>query len=178
MVKLEPMVSGDLERLIEWNKNSTPEFLLQWSGEFKYPLTKEQLEKFYCFDKKGTGQYFYKIVDTQTEQVIGTITLKLYRYKYMGVILNFLIGEENMRGKGYGREALAKLVHKGFTEFCLTKIVLYVFDSNIPAIRCYEKVGFKKEKFLKCVKKVGEHNWHMYLMHAFEDDWSNNFQIH
>ncbi|MHB8127283.1 MAG: GNAT family N-acetyltransferase [Desulfitobacteriaceae bacterium] len=178
MINLESMVSEDLKQVIEWNKNSSPEFLLQWSGEFKCPLTKEQLDKFYCFGEKGTGKYYYKIVDIQTCQAIGIITLKLYRYKSLGVIINFLIGEESMRGKGIGQKALTKMIHKGFTEFCLSKIRLNVFDYNDQAIRCYEKVGFVKERLLKCVKKVGDSYWHMFEMSIFEDEWRSNSESH
>lgn len=171
MINLEPMVSDDLKQVIEWNKNSTPEFLLQWSGEFEHPLTIEQLKKFYRFGEKGTGRFSYKIVDARTCQAIGIITLQLHREKSSGTIVKFLLGEESMRGKGIGQKALTKMVQKGFIEFCLRRIKLYVYDFNNPAIRCYEKVGFMKERILMGVRKVGDSYWHMFEMSIFEDEW-------
>jgi RimJ/RimL family protein N-acetyltransferase len=173
VINLKPLVSEDFKQIIEWNKNVSPKFLLQWSGEFQYPLTKEQLDNFYHFGEKGSGRFSCKIIDAKTCQAIGIITLQLYREKSSGTIVKFLIGEESMRGKGIGRKALTKMVHKGFTEFCLRRIKLYVFDFNYPAIRCYEKVGFVKERLLKCVRKVGDNYWHMFEMSMFEDEWRN-----
>ena len=173
MINLEPLVPEDLKQVIEWNINSTPEFLLQWSGEFEYPLTREQLDKFYHFGEKETGRLSFKIIDVMTCQAIGIITLQIYKEISSGTIVKFLIGEESKRGKGIGQKALARMLHKGFTEFCLRKIKLYVYEFNKPAIRCYEKVGFVKERLLKGVRKVGDSYWDMFEMSIFEDEWRN-----
>jgi RimJ/RimL family protein N-acetyltransferase len=166
------MTAEDLEQILEWNKNYSPEFLLQWSGDFEYPLTREQLLKFYHFDTIGTGRLPYKIIEAG--QAIGIISLQLYREKSTGTIVKFLIGEERKRGKGIGQKALTNMVNRGFVEFSLRRIKLYVFDFNYPAIRCYEKVGFVKERLLKSVRKVEDNYWHMFEMSIFKDEWRTN----
>jgi RimJ/RimL family protein N-acetyltransferase len=178
VIKLEPLVSEDLKQVIEWNKNSTPEFLLQWSGEFEYPLTREQLDNFYHFGQKGSARLSYKIIDLKTSQTIGIITIQLYREKSSGTIVKFLIGEENMRGKGIGHRTLKKILHKGFTEFGLRRIKLFVYDFNTPAIRCYKKVHFEKDRLLKGVRIVGDNHWNMLEMSIFEDAWRSNTESH
>lgn len=172
VINLEPMILEDLEQVLEWNKNYTPEFLLQWSGDFEYPLTREQLIEFYNFGRIGSGRFSYKIIEAC--HAIGIITLQLYREKNTGTIVKFLIGEESKRGRGIGQKALTNMVDRGFTNFSLRRIKLYVFNFNYPAIRCYEKVGFVKERLLKGVRKVGDNYWDMFEMSIFEDEWRTN----
>lgn len=173
MIKLELLVTEDLERVIEWNRNSSPEFLLQWSGEFEYPLTREQLESCFSYEinKKETEKFFYKIVNTQIDQAVGVIALKLDRKNKSGRIGKFLIGEESMRGKGIGQLALAKLIQVGFEEFYLHRISLGVYDYNYSAIRCYEKVGFVKEGLLRDSRKAGDKYWNKIEMSILENEW-------
>jgi len=164
VIKLEPMVWDDLQRIIEWNKSSSSEFLLQWSGEFESPLTKEQLERHFSYgvNENGSDKYIYKIVYTPNDQVVGTIALKLNRKNKSGKIGKFLIGEESMRGKGIGQLALEKLIYICFQEFSLHRISLGVYDFNSSAISCYEKVGFVKEG--RDARKVGEKYWNLIEM--------------
>lgn len=55
------------------------------------------------------------------------------------------IGDRNCWGKGYGRDAVAAVVHYGFTMQNLRKIGLGVLATNERAIRCYRSVGFLEE---------------------------------
>jgi len=176
VIKLELMVRDDLQRIIEWNKNSSAEFLFQWSGDFENPLTKEQLERYFSHrvNENGADMYIYRIVYTLTNQVVGTIALKLDRKNKSGRIVKFLIGEESMRGKGIGQSALEKLISLGFKEFCLHRISLGVFDFNSSAINCYEKVGFVKEGLLRDARKAGEKYWNLIEMSILENEWERS----
>lgn len=61
----------------------------------------------------------------------------------------FLIGDPQMRGRGYGKLALEKIIKFGFDELNLRKIYLRVFADNDAAVCLYEKVGFRREGLLK-----------------------------
>lgn len=51
--------------------------------------------------------------------------------------------------KGTGTIATQLLCHYGFSTLCLKKIYLITNESNIPAQKVYEKVGFKLEGRLR-----------------------------
>ncbi len=155
MIKLEYLEKTDLKKIVEWNENESAEYLLQWAGPtYTYPLTLNQIEEYYHKEiKKDTPNVFvYKILLTDTNKFIGTIELReTNKNNKIGRVCRFLIGEENIRGKGIGTQALKEILKIGFQDLKFEKITLAVFDFNYSAIKCYENVGFTKRKtFKKC----------------------------
>ncbi|HEY1251935.1 MAG TPA: GNAT family protein [Thermoanaerobaculia bacterium] len=62
--------------------------------------------------------------------------------------LGIFIGEADCRGQGLGEETVRTLCRFGFDELRLEKIRLDVYEGN-PAIRTYERVGFRREGVLR-----------------------------
>lgn len=60
-------------------------------------------------------------------------------YSYMG----FMFTHEAYRGQGANAAVIENLKEWSFSKG-LTEIRLSVYDENIPAIKAYEKIGFKK----------------------------------
>lgn len=54
------------------------------------------------------------------------------------------------------------------------KIALRVFDFNHRAIKCYENLGFKKEKLLENARKSSIDNWNLYDMIILKREWENS----
>lgn len=50
--------------------------------------------------------------------------------------------DENYQGRGYGKIILEDLVNKLKTEYPVDKCYLSVYDTNLPAINLYKKLGF------------------------------------
>ncbi|ERI94567.1 acetyltransferase, GNAT family [Clostridiales bacterium oral taxon 876 str. F0540] len=175
MIKLKPLQKEDFKKILDWNEDKSAEFLLQWSGPFyEYPLTENQLEWFfdnYIMKEKET-LFVYKIIDVKTSEMIGTIELDIKdTVNKIGRVARFLIGEESLRGKGVGREALSEAVRIGFEALKLNKITLGVFDFNTSAIRCYESIGFKKEDLKENYRKIGDTYWNLYDMRITKQEW-------
>ena len=63
--------------------------------------------------------------------------------------LGLVIGDKSRWGQGYGTEATRALCRWGLRELNLHRIWLRVYEDNAPAIRSYEKVGFKLEGRLR-----------------------------
>ena len=55
----------------------------------------------------------------------------------------FVIIDDRLRGKGYGKQLLQLAIQKATHEFGAKKITLGVFDNNPSAFHCYESVGFR-----------------------------------
>jgi RimJ/RimL family protein N-acetyltransferase len=56
-----------------------------------------------------------------------------------------MIGEKKYWGKGYGQEACKSLLKYAFNNLNLNKVILGVYENHKPAIRAYQKIGFKIE---------------------------------
>ena len=68
MIRLEYMTRDDFGKVLGWNKNTSHEFLLQWSGPvFEYPLTEEQLNTYFSrgVNEQTSDTFVYKIVETE-----------------------------------------------------------------------------------------------------------------
>ena len=181
MVRLEHMTKDDLSKVLDWNKNTTPEFLLQWAGGsvFKYPLTEEQLFIYFAHgvNEQASDTFVYKIVATENNQCIGMIELgKIDRKNKSARVGRVLIGEQDFRGRGIGQQVLRTILGIGFEEFDLHRLSLGVFDFNQSAIICYEKVGFVKEGLLRDSRKVGNSYWSLFEMSILEEEWRLSYK--
>jgi len=72
---------------------------------------------------------------------------------------------------GYGIEMTRQVVRMAFGEMGLHRLQLYVFDFNTPAVRAYQRVGFKIEGLLRDYRKVGDAYWSSYLMALLSNEW-------
>ncbi len=146
IIKLELFEEKDFDRLIKWAYEE--ETLIQFAGPiFTFPLTNEQLYG-YISNKERLP---FKVIDSVTNTVIGHAEISPSKETNAIKICRILIGDKTKRGKGYGEKIIKSLLEIAFNELNKEKAELKVFDWNIGAIKCYEKVGFKINKN-KCPK--------------------------
>ncbi len=60
--------------------------------------------------------------------------------------MDIIIGETDYVGKGFGPMLIKKFIEKIYQETKTSKIIIDPDVGNIAAIRCYEKVGFRRVK--------------------------------
>ena len=80
---------------------------------------------------------------------IGTVGLKNFNNTVKKAELFISIGDSAFLSGGYGTDAVKTLSEFAFDHLNMHKIAVRVFESNVRAIKCYEKVGFKKEGVLE-----------------------------
>jgi RimJ/RimL family protein N-acetyltransferase len=172
MVELKYFERSDFNQLIKWI--DSPEFLLQWGGPaFDYPLNVEQLEKYIKNANCDNSEILiYKVIDTDTGDVIGHISLgKIDRKNKSARIGRVLVGDNSARGKGIGQQMIMEILKIAFDDLHVHRVSLGVFDFNISAIACYEKAGFLKEGLHRDSSKNGEEYWSLWEMSILENEW-------
>lgn len=80
---------------------------------------------------------------------IGVISLMNISEANASADLSVIIGPEEDRSRGYGREAISLLLDYGFERLGLHRVGLSVFEFNEAAISTYERIGFRKEGRLR-----------------------------
>lgn len=182
MIKLELLEKQDFKKILEWNENQSAEDLAQWAGSlYSYPLNEEQLENYFAHHVyiDHPTIFVYKIILCETNEIIGTVELRQEDTENkVGKICRFLIAHPNMRGRGFGRKALQEIIRLGFEDFDFNKIILNVFDFNISAIQCYERVGFRKERIFKNVRKGMNGDWSWHEMVLLKTEWRSKQYLH
>jgi RimJ/RimL family protein N-acetyltransferase len=82
-----------------------------------------------------------------------------------------IVGHPDDRHRGYGTEAISRLLRHAFETLGLNRIGLSVFDFNEEAISAYEKLGFAFEgRFRSAIKRSdGFHD--AILMSILKTEW-------
>lgn len=173
MIRLEFFTEEDFDQLIGWISNE--HLLTNWSGSlFRFPLTRDSLDWYIqdTNDLKKSDALVYKVVDMQTNQAVGHVSLgSISRKNRSARISRVLVGDEQQKGRGLCTAMIGALLQIGFEELKLHRISLGVYDFNHGAIRCYEKCGFVREGVQRDVLRYGDQYWSLLEMSVLEDEW-------
>lgn len=85
------------------------------------------------------------IADANSEQYLGQIDLHNIDWRSGSASLGIVIGQSEMLGRGYGREAIELLKGFVFHTLNLHRFELEVYEYNERAYKCYLKCGFVEE---------------------------------
>lgn len=84
------------------------------------------------------------------EEPIGRIFVSRLDPHYDSLdITRIYIAETDMRGKGYGEEALRRFLEYAFINLHMERVTLDHFLANKPAAALYEKIGFRTEGVMR-----------------------------
>ncbi|MDU4695304.1 MULTISPECIES: GNAT family N-acetyltransferase [Paenibacillus] len=135
---LSPVNPEDAETYAHWINDLSVSVRLGTSRE----VIGLQREQKFLEDLAKEGQN-YAIVQLDGDQLLGNCSLFAIDHVRRVAEVGIFLGDEGQRGQGYGTEALQLICEYGFKILNLNNIMLRVFEFNQPAIRCYEKAGFR-----------------------------------
>ena len=135
---LSPMNVNDVEKYTEWlNDMEVLGYLSLYPDIISFENEKEILTKL-------SKEHNYSIINLETNELIGNCGFANIDYINQTTEIGIFIGNKTFWNKGYGTEAISLLIDYGFKALNLHNIMLRVFENNISAVKCYEKVGFKR----------------------------------
>jgi [ribosomal protein S5]-alanine N-acetyltransferase len=146
-IRLRPFKSDDFNTTFLWRQDIELRKLAQFHS---FPVTTELEEEWIdsILKSKSDKAIYYAIENIDEKKIIGYFNLRdinwVNRVAWMGII----IGEINLRGKGYGKISLELGLKYAFDYLNLRKISLEVLSENKTAISFYEKAGFIEEGVL------------------------------
>jgi len=142
-VKLRAVEMSDLSDIMKyWNSYETRVSL----GKFVPSSSKEREDWIKKVNEQASkGEAFtFAIVHKETEEFLGTVSLKRINMINRGASLSVSIHNPENHNKGYGTDATRCILKIGFNIFNLHRIELHVYEFTANAVHVYEKLGFKQ----------------------------------
>jgi diamine N-acetyltransferase len=143
-ISLRPFCQDDLDMLYQWGQDKQLRFLALMHP---WPVTSDNYKQWLSqlmSDTSNKNVYFAAEVN-QDRKFFGYFQLReinlIHRHAFLGII----IGNPEMRGRGYGKELMKLGLDYGFNMLGLHKISLEVVESNSNAIALYNSLGFVQE---------------------------------
>ena len=118
------------------------------------PLNRSAVEKLFEDRELSQTDDSFAIHIKGDDEPIGVISLMNKSEANESAELSVIVAHRDDRHKGYGTEAIDRLLRYAFEELGLNRIGLSVFDFNQEAISAYEKLGFVVEgRFRQAIKR-------------------------
>lgn len=106
----------------------------------------------------------YIIALRESGRRIGSVYLRDIDRVNRSAEFGIYIGEDDARGRGYGREAAEALVRFGFAQLGLHRVFLRAFAYNENALRCYDRAGFSREGVFRDMVRIDGAYYDMVFM--------------
>lgn len=139
LTALRPMTEADQTKFCIWLQNDELRSLID---DPRQPGLEDQMKWFKRVQQPD--RKFFSLVTVPDGKLIGNCGFVDIDPARQEATLRITIGNPDYVGKGLGTEAVQLLVGYGFGTMSLKHIILKVLDSNVRAIRTYEKAGFTK----------------------------------
>ena len=164
-ITIRPIKEEDTDNIIKWrNKSSVNQYFI-----YREPFTRESHLNWF-HNKVQTGEVAQFIIMADDEP-IGSVYLRDIDNKNKKCEFGIFIGDEFNCGKGYGKIASKLVIDHAFDKLKLNRIFLRVFPTNIRAIKCYEKIGFKQEGIFREDVIIDGKAYDMIFMAILKKDW-------
>lgn len=158
----------DLSALRAWvNDNEITKYL---AGTYRRPQTWEQTEQWLDRRLNGdAGGEGFVISDKETGKYLGQIDLMMIdpiaRKAEMAIVLM-----KSAQKKGYALESIRLILDYAFGVMNLNRVWLKCAEENEPAVRCYERAGFKIEGVLRNDLFIGGKYQNALIMGILKND--------
>jgi RimJ/RimL family protein N-acetyltransferase len=140
-VVLAPFRDEDAVPLFRWINTRE---LVELSAPFA-PVTWEDHLRWFDAVRADGAIAAFGIRDPEDDRLVGSCQLLGIDSTERTAELRIRIGDEGSRARGRGTEAVELLTRFGLEDLRLERIWLEVFQTNRPALRVYEKAGFRRE---------------------------------
>lgn len=132
----------DLPLLQKWANDPEIQY---WLGGWHFPTNSNDQEKWFnSLNVNSTHQRF--VIETKDLGVIGTANLVDIDWKNKNAFHGMMLGDKDIRGKGYGVETVMTIMRYAFEELGLNRLDGSMIEYNKASLKMYiEKCGWKEE---------------------------------
>jgi RimJ/RimL family protein N-acetyltransferase len=180
-----PLFEGDLVRLMPLDHEKDPEIVAGWTHNAEYvrmtslepvrPLTAAQIKKkFEQIDKdmdEGKRLFHYAVRTKEDNRLIGEARIEWVDWGNGSAFIKIGLPDLADRRKGIGADVLRMLLWFAFRELNLHHLEVVLPEYNVPALRFFEKHGFKLEVRRRQAVNRGGRRWDLISMAILRPEW-------
>ncbi len=134
-MKLIALTPSNIQELMSWFTNESE--TTSWGGpHFNYPFDIESFQADLKLNELPS--YGLLLEDKSTLLAFGQFYRRLGRCHLARLVVN-----PEYRGQGDAKQFITQLLEKGLVELDTSEASLYVYESNVNAIKLYKKLGFE-----------------------------------
>lgn len=148
MLNLRPITDSDTPFIVRWRNTES----VRKNFLYREPFTAEIHEK-WLKEKVYTGKVIQYIIEYKGHPV-GSVYLRDIDKENSSAELGIFIGENSVRGKGIGADAVRLMLDFAHNQLGLHRIFLRLIAENISAYKAYRKAGFVTEGIFRDMKKL------------------------
>jgi len=173
-IKLTSINEEDILEIQKWHNDVL--FMRNYDTLSAIPKNVEDIEDLIRDVRKNNTAYIFGVKELESQVIIGVTGFENISWNNGTALLYIGIGEEKHRGQGQGKEALKLTIEFGFEELNFHRIYLTVLEYNEPAIKLYEKMGFKREGIHREFIHRDGKRYDMYLYGLLRPEWDETFK--
>jgi RimJ/RimL family protein N-acetyltransferase len=154
-ITLRSFTANDIANLQDWV--SDPLEVLRWAGgSLSFPIDAKAFREFWISSGLSEAVSIAWTAIDRSGAPIGHIELTgIDRRHSHAHLRRVLVGDESRRHRGIGSGMVSLVVAFAFEGLGLHRVSLNVLADNLPAIRCYERLGFRREGLLRQTYRSG-----------------------
>ena len=169
-VRFRAPVREDIPRFVNWlNDPEVRRGLLLY-----LPMSQAEEEAWFDNMLKTPPAEHPMVIEIQKENrwlAVGNCGVHEIDWRCRSAEVGLFIGEKQFWNQGYGTEVMRLLLKHAFESLNLNRISLMVYESNLGAIRSYEKSGFILEGRKRQGMYIDGSYEDILLMSILKDEW-------
>ena len=171
MLCLVPFAPEHFSVLSGWFSSEAD--VVQWGGPMlSFPLGREQLEAMLA-EADAVPPTRLCWMGEREGALVGHGQLG-FDWRNGNALLSRVAVAPSARGQGLAAPMLRRVVRQAFARPEIKRVELNVYAGNAPAIRAYERLGFKAEGVRRSSTIVGRERWDTAIMGLLREEWVNN----
>ncbi len=117
----------------------------RFNGHHLFPYQREEAEAYVRKVELSPSDLVLAIVLTAGDRHIGNVSLQNINLVHRSAEFAIVLGEKEIWGKGYSKQAARLILNHGFLTLNLQRVECGTAETNIPMQRLAESLGMQKE---------------------------------
>jgi RimJ/RimL family protein N-acetyltransferase len=164
-IELRAIEREDLPRNVEWLNDPD---VMAYFGPLE-PMSLADEERWFESQMQQSNVRNFSIY-CEGEHV-GSAGYSRIDWRERSAEVGLFIGNKELWNRNIGTDVMSTLVQFGFEQMNLHRICLRVYEENVRAIACYQKVGFQQEGKMRDASFRHGRYHHILWMSILEDEY-------